>query len=181
MSGIWQASTAILWLVTWLSSPPASLADAATREAMRRQASPKAAATLTNLGKPVEPPPAAAVSMPMPAVEAGSTQSPAAPAKAASSGPAKDEAWWRARMTDANQALTKDQLTAQAFQAQIDALQRDVVNVDDPVRQSKARQDLDKALGELDRLKKQVEADQKAIEAIRDEGRRLNVPPGWIR
>ena len=38
-----------------------------------------------------------------------------------------------------------------------------------------------KALGELDRLKKQIEAGKKAIADLEEEARRANVPPGWLR
>ena len=184
MTGIWQASTAVFWLVTWLSSPPASLADAAAKEAIRRQTSPKATATLTNMGRPVEPPPPPAVSLPAPPEPPPSNQvmpPPPPNTPPAAQEPAKDEAWWRARITNAKQMLSKQQFMAEAIQSRINGLQRDVVNIDDPLQQNKARQDLGRALGELESTQKQIEATQKEIAAIHDEARRLNVPPGWIR
>jgi len=36
-------------------------------------------------------------------------------------------------------------------------------------------------LTELDRLKKQIVDDQKAITDIEEEARRAGVPPGWLR
>jgi len=104
-----------------------------------------------------------------------------APAPGAPEEPAHDEAWWRARITAAKQKLSKDQFMAEAIQSRINGLQRDVVNIDDPLQQNKARQDLGKALLELERTQQQIEADQKTIATIHDEARRLNVPPGWIR
>jgi hypothetical protein len=56
-----------------------------------------------------------------------------------------------------------------------------VVNVDDPVRQAQLRQELQLTLQELNRTNKLIEEDRKAIQAIQDEARRLNVPAGWIR
>jgi hypothetical protein len=184
LSSLWFTPTAVLWLLTWLASPPASLGEAALRESIRRQATTKSTATLTNLGREEEPPPAAAVSglptppEPQPAV-AGAAGSPAAAAKAAD--PAQDEQWWRARMNNARLAVDKDNLLIDALQSRINALQADVVNIDDPVQQGKARQNLGKALTELDSMKQKRDTDLKSIAAIQDEARRSNVPPGWIR
>jgi len=184
LSSLWFTPTAVLWLLTWLASPPASLGEAALRESIRRQATTKSTATLTNLGKEQEPPPAAAVSgMPTPpepqAAGAGATGAAGAPAQAVD--PAQDEQWWRARMNNAKLAVDKDNLLIDALQSRINALQADVVNIDDPVQQGKARQNLGKALTELDSMKQKRDTDLKSIAAIQDEARRSNVPPGWIR
>jgi len=184
LSSLWFTPTAVLWLLTWLASPPASLGEAALRESIRRQATTKSTATLTNLGREEEPPPAAAVSgLPTPpepqAAVAGAAGSPASPAKAVD--PAQDEQWWRARMNNARLAVDKDNLLIDALQSRINALQADVVNIDDPVQQGKARQNLGKALTELDSMKQKRDTDLKSIAAIQDEARRSNVPPGWIR
>lgn len=184
MSSLWYTPTVVLWLLTWLAAPPASLGEVALRESIRRQATSKSSATLTNLGKEQEPPPAAAVSgMPTPpeppVAAAGAAGSPGSPAKATD--PAQDEQWWRARMNNARLAVDKDHLLIEALQSRINALQADVVNIDDPVQQGKARQNLGKALTELDNMKQKRDTDLKAIAAIQDEARRSNVPPGWIR
>ena len=49
------------------------------------------------------------------------------------------------------------------------------------VEREKIQQDLNTALAELERLKKDVDAQTKAITAIEDEARRANVPSGWLR
>ena len=184
MSSLWYTPTVVLWLLTWLAAPPASLGEAALKESIRRQATTKSTATLTNLGREMEPPPAAAVSgMPTPpepqAAAAGATGAAGEPAKAVD--PAQDEQWWRARMNNARLAVDKDNLLIEALQSRINALQADVVNIDDPVQQGKARQNLGKALTELDSMKQKRDTDLKSIAAIQDEARRSNVPPGWIR
>ena len=84
-------------------------------------------------------------------------------------------------MMGAKAAVEKDNLLIDALQSRINALQADVVNIDDPVQQGKARENLGKALGELDNMKKKRDADIKTIATIQDEARRANVPPGWIR
>ena len=38
-----------------------------------------------------------------------------------------------------------------------------------------------RALGELDRLKKAIEGSKKAIADLEEEARRASVPPGWLR
>ena len=38
-----------------------------------------------------------------------------------------------------------------------------------------------RALGELDRLKKAIEGGKKAIADLEEEARRASVPPGWLR
>jgi hypothetical protein len=182
LSSLWYTPTAVLWLLTWLASPPASLGEAALRESIRRQATTKSTATLTNLGREQEAPPPAAVSgMPPPEPAAAATGAAGAAAPAKASGPAQDEQWWRARMNNARLAVDKDNLLIEALQSRINALQADVVNIDDPVQQGKARQNLGKALAELDNMKQKRDTDLKAIAAIQDEARRSNVPPGWIR
>jgi hypothetical protein len=184
LSSLWYTPTVVLWLLTWLAAPPASLGEAALKESIRRQATTKSTATLTNIGREMEPPPAAAVSgMPPPpeeqAAAAGATGAAGAPAKAVD--PGQDEQWWRARMNNARLAVDRDNLLIDALQSRINALQADVVNIDDPVQQGKARQNLGKALTELDSMKQKRDTDLKSIAAIQDEARRSSVPPGWIR
>lgn len=183
MNAIWQAPAVVLALLAWLTSPSAGLADIAQREALRRQATPRSQASLTNLGMPPEPVPVSAVSLPPtevpPATEA---RPPAAGAAAATPPePVRDETWWRTKMAEARTTVERGELAAQALQSRINALQADAVNIDDPIRQARARIDLQRALEELDRTTKQLDVDRKTIQALQQEARRLNVPAGWIR
>ena len=184
----WQTPAAVLYLLTWLASPPASLADAGLRESLRRQTTPKATVTLTNLGREAEPPPPAIVSNlpPPPELPPGESGGAAGATAAQAQGTsaqnaARDEDWWRARMDKARIAVEKDEVLLEALQSRINALQADVVNIDDPLQQNLARLNLGRTLDELDKMKQQRETDLKAIAAIQDEARRLSVPPGWIR
>ena len=139
---------------------------------MRRQLTPKSSTLLTNAGQPQE----------IPVGGAAITPPPADPLPAgAPPGTVKDETWWRKRMTAASETLTRDQAAAEALQSRINVLQRDVVNVDDPIRQGQLRQELQKTVEELGRAKKMVDDDRKAVLDIQDEARRANVPAGWIR
>ncbi len=176
MNAFWQSPIVVLAVLAWLAAPPRTIGDAAHREALRRQLTPKSRMFLTNAGQPPEIPVGGA------AVTPPSTEPPAAGAPPGTPpGTVKDETWWRARMATVSETLTRDQATAEALQTRINVLQRDVVNVDDPVRQGQLRQELQKTVEELDRARKLVDEDRKAIQAVQDDARRANVPAGWIR
>ena len=133
---------------------------------------------LTNAGLPQSALVSGAAVTPPPAA----TTDAAAPAKP--EGPATekhDETWWRKRMSSAREQLRINQQSAEDLQTRINALQRDVVNRDNPQQAAKLREDLQKAITTLDATKVQIEADQKAIVAIQDEARRADVPAGWVR
>ena len=187
MSSLWHTPAVVLWLLTWLASPPSSLGEAALRETIRRQATTKSAATLTNIGRDAEPIPAAAVSgMPLPAstADASATTGETKPTtgdQAAKTEPARDEKWWRRQMSDARAMVEKDDLLIESLQSRVYALQNDSVNLDDPLQQNKARQQLSTTLAELENMKKKREADIKAIATLQDDARRANVPAGWVR
>ena len=181
MTALWQTPAVVLAVLAWLAAPPQSLADVARREALRRQVTAKATTSLTNLGLPSEPPPAA-VTQPDPPPEQKAAAPPATEqAPPTPPGPPREEKWWRARMDAALSTLERDRLLADSVQSRINALQGDVVNIDDPAQQALKRQQLGKSLNELERLKNQIAADEKAIEDIRTEARKNNIPPGWIR
>jgi TolA-binding protein len=186
MTSLWQAPSVVVLFVTWLVSEPTSLAEASRREAVRRQLAPRASTTLTNIGqpadtlvhssaaepRPADPPPAA----PPAAGQGGGAAQPPGPE------PAKGgEKEWREKIAVARQNLERNEVLVDAMQSRINSLQFDVVNRDDPAQQAQLRQQLGKAVGELDRLKKQVEADKKSITDIQGEARKQGVPPGWVR
>lgn len=186
MNALWEVSALVVWLTVWFSAPPAGLAEIAKREAHRRQTTAKSTASLSNLGWPVEPPPGA-VTLPDPPATASGEDTPppaAATGKAEQPKPASknnDEPYWRDRLATARSTVEKGEFMAQAMQSQINALQRDSVNFDNPVQANKARAELRRSMDELDRLNRQIEADKKAIAALLDEARRLGVPAGWVR
>jgi hypothetical protein len=202
MTSLWQSPAIIVAFLTWLSAPSASLGEASQREALRRQLVRPAAASLTNLGQPLEmmeigaetppAPPADRPTLPTgaPAGPVGPDGKPVAPAPVGPDGkpvsqeapaPKNDEKAWRERMTNARTSLERNEFMAEAMQSRINALQTDAVNRDDPAQQLQLRQQLGKAMSELGRLKKQVESDRKAIADIQTDARRQGVPPGWIR
>jgi hypothetical protein len=93
----------------------------------------------------------------------------------------KDEAYWRSRINAARSALERSRIFADALQSRINALTADVINRDDPAQRAQLDLERQRALAELDRVKKEVAAQTKAISDIEEEARRAGVPPGWLR
>jgi hypothetical protein len=114
--------------------------------------------------------------MPAPAEAAAPAAEPAAPPT-----PARDQAYWRGRMTAARDQLDRSQTFAAALQSRIDALTLDFVNRDDPAQRSVVEQNRLKALAELERVQREIASQTKAITAIEDEARKAGVPAGWLR
>jgi hypothetical protein len=95
--------------------------------------------------------------------------------------PLKDEAHWRARITEARDQLERSQVLRDALQSRINALTADFAARDDPAQRAVIANDRQRALAELDRLVKQCEEQLQAIAAIEEEARKAGVPPGWLR
>lgn len=126
----------------------------------------------TTPADPVKPKPGAAeVNIPL---------SPDPGADAATPGP-KDEAYWTGKMTAARTALERSRMFADALQSRINALTTDAVNRDDPAQRAALETDRQKAVAELERVKKEMDDQTKAIAAIQDEARKAGVPAGWVR
>jgi len=70
---------------------------------------------------------------------------------------------------------------SEALQSRINALATDFVNRDDPVQRDQIAAERQKALAELDRVRREIEDQQKAIAAIQEEARKAGVPAGWVR
>jgi hypothetical protein len=84
-------------------------------------------------------------------------------------------------MTDARDALRRSQMFAEALQTRINALSTDFVNRDDPAQRDQIAGDRQSSLAELERVKSDIAAQQKAIQTIRDDARKAGVPAGWVR
>jgi hypothetical protein len=161
-----------------------NLADIARKEDARRKAIKKPARVYTNadLGPemPKSPQPDVPVSPP------AGVQSPAlpAPAPAPAAGekePLKDQAYWSGRISAARAALERSRLFAEALQSRINALTTDFVNRDDPAQRAQIEIERQRSLAELERVKREIAEQTKAIADIEEEARRAGVPPGWLR
>jgi hypothetical protein len=180
----WQLPAAVLLFLTWFNAPPASLADASRREAVRRQILPRAGHALTNDNLPAprpvfsEPADAAATTAPD---QADANGKPAKSDGGDKPADVHDEAYWRTRINTARDTFSHDQMTVDALQSQVNGLTTDFINRDDPAQKAQIEQQRIKVMNELNRMKTQLDADQKNIDGVMDEARRAGVPPGWLR
>ena len=171
------------------TSQTVSLADVARAEEARRKTAKRATRVLTNSSLmpgdeasiPASPSPQA------PAPSGATNATPGVPTTIIPGGkvepaPVKgDQAFWVGRMSKARTDLSRTQMFADSLQTKINSLRTDFVNRDNRVEREKIQQDLNTALAELERLKKEIDTQTKAIGAIEDEARRANVPSGWLR
>jgi hypothetical protein len=167
------------------SSTTKPLADVAKAEEARRKTVRKPAKVYTNgslrtdmsSGVPASPPtPATTGDASTPANSSSGAAAAAPPASAI-----KDQAYWSERIKAARATLQRQQIFADSLQSRINALMTDFVNRDDPAQKAKIEADRKTALAELERVKKELEEQTKAIAAIEDEARRAGVPAGWLR
>jgi hypothetical protein len=188
----------VLLTVVVASIGAQSLADVAKKEEQRRQQLRKPAKVYTN--KDLGPVPLP--STPSPAAAQGGAEAPpadsdpgaaaAAPADGAPAAegtpePGKEEkpgdtaAAFRGRLDAARQQLERSRMFAEALQTRINSLWADFTARDDPAQRSRIETDRQKALAELDRVKKDIESQTKAIADIEEQARRAGVPPGALR
>ena len=156
------------------------LADVARAEEARRKEVRKPARVITNSDlRPDISKGGAQPSTVTPVTAANAT--PGAPAADAPPAGAKDQAYWSGRMKTAREQLARTQIFMDSLQTRINSLTTDFVNRDDPAQRAKIETDRQQALAELERVKKELTDQQKAITAIEEEARRAGVPSGWLR
>lgn len=156
------------------------LADLAKDEEARRKTLRKPAKVYTNENLQ----PAAGGAAVAPAVgapgTAPSTTQPAAPEEPAAPGEQKDQKYWSGKMREARAALDRMQVLMDSLQSRVNALTNDLTNSSYPVRgQIEAQRN--SVLAELERMKKEIDEQKKAITALEDDARRAGVPAGWLR
>ncbi len=93
----------------------------------------------------------------------------------------KDAIWWRSRIAKLEEDVDRTRTYMDALQSRINALTTDFVNRDDPYQRAVIEGDRVKAIAELERLKKELQLQTKAVDDLREEARRAGVPPGWLR
>jgi hypothetical protein len=193
---VFAGSVAMLLLGAFVASaqrPP--LADVARKEEERRKTTKPPTRVLTNKDLPtVSAPPAAAPAQSAAAPEAAkpeTTEADKNPDKSPDKSKdaqredqtetKKDEAWWRARITDAREQLHRDEVLLEALQSRVNALTADFTGRDDPYQRTRIGEDRQKALAELERVRSEIAGLKKKIDDIEEEARRASVPPGWLR
>ena len=93
----------------------------------------------------------------------------------------KDEKYWRGRMESARNGLERAKTVQEALQSRINALSADFVARDDPAQRRVIATDREKALAELERMRKEISDLQKQMRDLEDEARKAGAPPGWLR
>ena len=107
-------------------------------------------------------------------------QKPAADGDGASTDE-KGEAAWRARITQAREALRRNEVFLEAMETRVNSLFIDAQNRPNAIQQLKIRDDRDKAVVEMARVKVDLEGSRKQVADIEEEARKAGVPPGWLR
>ncbi len=181
-----------------LAEAQAPLADVARREAARRQTVEASGKVYTNeslrggrpasapqLAPPVAPAGSASATPVPPEAEARPDRATGAdapePGTPVPPGERGDETSWRKRVTDIREQLSRTQLFEQALQTRVNALDADFTARDDPAQRAVIETDRNKAVAEMERVRKEIQDYQKALVALQDEARRAGVPPGWLR
>jgi hypothetical protein len=162
-------------------SPP-SLADVARREEARRKAVTKTSKVYTNEDLRADitatPPPSANATPAAPSTQVPEVNLPGGKTEGE---PEKDQAYWSGRISAARAALERSKMFQDALQSRINALKTDFVNRDDPAQRAQLELERQRALAELERVKKEIADQTKAITDIEEEARKAGVPPGWLR
>jgi hypothetical protein len=95
--------------------------------------------------------------------------------------PKGDAASWRKRRQNLQDALDRSKVFADALQSRINGLTADFSARDDPAQRSVVAGDRQKALTELERVKKEILQQTKDLADLQEEARKSGVPPGWLR
>ncbi len=172
--------------VTPLASTAQGLAEVAKKEEARRKTVKQSGKVYTNsdlradITKSPPPTPTNATGpAPAPSTQVPSLTLPGGTADPPP--PQKDQAYWSGRMSAARAALDRSRIFADALQSRLNALATDFVNRDDPAQRAQIELERQRALAELDRVKREVAEQTKAIADIEEEARKAGVPPGWLR
>jgi chromosome segregation ATPase len=188
--GIRPLAAALVMAVVASAGPSVfgqSLADVARKEEQRQKELKPHAKVITNddlHGAPPASTPPPLASSPASADTSASqakTSTEKTSDESKSADPKKDQDYWSKQMAALRQALSRDETYLEAMQSRINALTADFTARDDPAQRAVIEADRKKVLSEFDNLKKQIEADKKAIADFEEEARRAGVPPGWLR
>ena len=171
---------AVVALAVAVSASAQSLGDVAKKEQARRKKVSKAGKVYTN--EDIGGAEAVAAPVPTPTTDAAAPAQPKPEEKPAEDqGPKKDEAYWRNRIREARSGLDRAKMFQDALQSRINGLSADFAARDDPAQRATLSTDRQKAMAELERVKKEIADFDKQIRDIEDEARKAGVPPGWLR
>jgi hypothetical protein len=155
-----------------------SLADVAKAEAARRETVKATSRTYTNddLGRTPATGPAPPAS--------ADTAKAAEPVKPETQKPVdatKTEKYWKDRAAAIQQSLSRSKLLLDALQSQVNGMNAEFMNTDDPGQRNLLQARLQRATGELQRVQQDIDKQTKAAADLQEEARRSGVPSGWLR
>ena len=199
--------TVALAAVLTSGAPAQSLGDVAKKEEARK----KDGASKVYTNEDLHPAPASAATSPAPPAPSASTgdskaatkpdakadaKTPAKPdakadaktdgktdakADAKPAAPKGDAASWKKRRQDLQDSIDRSKLFAESLQSRINGLAADFSARDDPAQRSVVAADRQKALTEMERVKKEILQLNKDLTDLQEEARKSGVPPGWLR
>jgi hypothetical protein len=187
-SRVWILGFSI-WVLGFAVTSAQTLGDIAKREETRRKQVKSPAKVYTNedlrggdagAPAPAHPSEASSPNAQQPPAPAAGAQ-PKEAEKTAADDPKKTEGYWKDRLAKARGDLDRAKTFADALQSRINALTTDFAARSDPAQRAQIGNDRQKALAELDRVKKEIETNTKAIADIQEEARKAGVPAGWVR
>ena len=95
--------------------------------------------------------------------------------------PTKTQEYWKDRATTIQQSLSRNKLLLDALQSQVNGLNAEFMNTDDPGQRGLLQARLQRATGELQRVQQDIEKQTKAAADLQEEARKAGVPAGWVR
>ena len=160
-----------------------SLADVAKAEEARRKAIKAGVKVYTNEDLGRTPATSAAPSQPAPVTSAPAKPGdPAAkPGEEKPVDPTKTAAYWQGRAKVLRESQARNKVLLDALQSQVNGLNAEFLNMDDPGQRDLLQARLQRATGELQRVQQDIQNETKAAAALQDEARKAGVPAGWIR
>lgn len=186
--------TALLVMMSVAAAGAQSLGEVARREAERRKTVKVPGKIYTNdqlkadgrdVASVPTPGPNSAQASPAPSTDTPTpstgSPTPSRPGTGPVTATPTDEATWRGRVQTVREAMSRSQIFADALQSRINALSADFAGRDDPAQRATVATERQKSLDELERVKKEIQQQNKTLTDIQDEGRRANVPAGWLR
>ena len=175
----WIAIPILVALQAGLSAQ--SLADVAAAEAARRKTVKTAGKVYTNEDLGNTPAASPALSQPATSSDAKPADPAAKPDEKKPVDPTKTEKYWKDRAATIQQSLSRNKLLLEALQTQVNGMNAEFMNTDDPGQRDLLQVRLQRATGELQRVQQDIEKQTKAAADLQEEARKSGVPAGWVR
>jgi hypothetical protein len=166
-----------------------SLADVARQEEERRKAikTPSKVYTDNDLRRyPVTTPPETSAPDQTKAAAAGGqvtakTENAVAQAKDATPSIDQGEEHWRKLIMEARSALARSSTYLEALQSRVNTLTAEFYAREDSAQRGGIWVQRTRVVDDMERLKRDMTDQEKAIAKIEEDARKANIPPGWIR